>query len=323
MLSPFELYIVDETNGVRSISEAFVRSDIGPVWSPDGAQIAYGAVSGGVTRTYLVDADGANRREVAPDQGHKQLLRWSPDGSRLAYLTYYQDSDGSISSFPYLSVTDVISGETQQAPVGKIQDLMWMPDGRSLFAVVRADDGAAIEVYGANGNHERRLAEADYLRDAATVTISPHARKVAYISPVTDEDVEPTTDSLTISALDGSDAKSVGTLWAGGAIVWSPDSTRIAFVALTNDYEYALYVANVDGIELQELMLINTGDESGEILPADPAWSPDGSHIAISSLSGPEGPVVFVMNADGTERRRIITVAGEGMIYDLAWRPGE
>jgi Tol biopolymer transport system component len=324
LLRPFELYVLDDANGIRSISHGLMGSDIRPAWSPDGAQIVYVSVSGEATRYFLVDADGANRREITPDDRHKELPRWSPDGSRLAYLTYDQRSDGSISNSPFLCVTTVATGETRQTPAGSVQDLVWTPDGQSLLAIARTDGLVTIEVYDADGNHERRVPEADYLRDAANITISPDASKVAYINSTTDEDMEPPTDSLHISALDGSTTASVGALWTEGPIVWSPDSARIAFVALTDDFEYALYVANADGTALQELMLVNTGDGSREMVPAAPAWSPDGTRIAISSLYSPDDAAVFVMNADGTERGRIIAIADPGgMIYDLAWRPGE
>jgi hypothetical protein len=52
-------------------------------------------------------------------------------------------------------------------------------------------------------------------------------------------------------------------MWVEGPLVWSSDSTRIAFIAYTNDFKYALYATNPDSMELQELMLNNTGDESG------------------------------------------------------------
>jgi len=323
MLRPFELYILEDAHGIRSISQGLRRSDIGSVWSPDGALLAYKSVSGRATRTYLVDADGANRREITRDDRRKELLRWSPDGSRLAYLAYL-DSGGSVSGSPYLCVTDVHTGETDQTAAGEIYELAWTPDGQSLLAIVGADEQISIGLYDANGNDQQRTSAADYLREAAYIAVAPDASKVAYISPITDDDVESATVPLNVSALDGSVHQSVDVSWPEGTIGWSPDSTKLAFVALGDGYEYALYVVNTDGMQVQELMSINVGDESGEILPAAPAWSPDGTRLAISSYHSFDGAAIFVMNADGTERRQVTTTAGSGgMFYDLAWRPGE
>jgi Tol biopolymer transport system component len=324
ILKPFKLYIFDDANGIRSISQGLMRSDIGPIWSPNGAQIVYKSVSGQSTHFTLVDENGANRREISLDDNQKELLRWSPDSLRLAYLAYFPHSDDSISLSPYLCVIEIATGETHQMLAGHIQDMVWLPESYALLAITQADDLVTIDVYDANANHNRRVSEADYLQGTLNITISPDGTKVAYIKPTIDVDIESTNDSLHISTLDGSDTKSIGILWTEGSIVWSPDSKRIAFVAFTDNFEYALYVAEVDGIEfnLQELMLVNTGDESGEMLPAAPAWSPDGTRIAISSFSSPDSTAVFVMNVDGTERRQIITMAGiSGMIYDLAWQP--
>jgi Tol biopolymer transport system component len=324
ILRPFELYIFDDINGVRSYSQGFMRSDIAPLWSPDGSQIVYKSVSSELNRYYLVEADGSNRRQITSDDRPKELLRWSPDGSHIAYLTYDQNSDGSISNSPYLCITGITTGDTRKAPVGNVQDLVWMPDSQSLLAIEQAEDLVTIELYDANGNHEQSLFEAGYLREAASITISPDATRVAYLRLESAEEIASMTASLNVSTIDGSATKTISTFWTEGSIVWSPDSTRIAFIALTNDFEYALYVANADGTEFQELMLLNTGDESGEILPAAPVWSPDGTRIAIASLYDPEASALFVLNADGTEQRQIITAAGPtGMIYDLAWQPGK
>ncbi len=320
MLRPFALYTYDDARGFHPLSEGRVGTDIQPVWSPDGTQLVYQSVSGGATRFSLIDADSRNRREITADDTHKGLLRWSPDGTRLAYLAYPQGPDGAISSSADLCVIEISTGVTHRAPAGNIQDLVWLPEGPSLLAIVLADDLATIELYDADGNHEQRIAATDHLQEAAYITLSPDASKVAYLQWGTAEDY----DTLYISALDGSAPLSVRLRWLDGSIVWSPDSSKIAFVALTDDYLYALYVLGTDGTDLQELMLINPGDESGEIRPAAPAWSPDGDRLAISSYAEPEGPAVFVLNADGSQRRQIFAAPGIGsMVYDLAWRPGK
>jgi TolB protein len=322
MLRPFELYILDDADGARPISRGLTRSDIGPIWSPDGAWIIYASVAGGTPRYYLVDANGLNRREIAADDSLKYLPRWSPDGSRLAYLGYPQQATGSVSNSPYLCFTDVGTGETDQVPAGNIQDFVWMPDGGSLLAIVQADDLVSAEVYDVDGHHRQRLFEMGYLRDAVTIILSPDGSQVAYVIPAAEKNLESLTDSLYISKLDGSTRHLVGSVWMDGSVVWSPDGTKVASVDLTDDGEYVLYVVNADGTYFRELMLLNTGDESGEILPAAPAWSPDGTRIAISSHISPDGSAIFVMNADGTEQRQITPIVG-GMVYDLAWRPGE
>jgi Tol biopolymer transport system component len=320
MLRPFELYILDDTDFVRSISQGVTRADIGPIWSPDGARILYASVYGGAHRYYLVDADGQNRREIGPDDAAKYLPRWSPDGSRLAYVGYPQQPDGSASNSAYLVVTQVGTGETDRVPAGNIQDFVWMPDGDSLLALVRADDMITAHLLAVDGNQRRRLFEVDYLRDAMTISLSPDASQVAYVMPAADENVESLTDSLYTATLDGSTRHLVGRLWMDGSVVWSPDSTKVAAVSLTDSAEYVLYVVNADGTGFRELMLLNTGDESGEILPAAPAWSPDSTRIAIGSHSRPDGSAIFVMNADGSQPRQITAIA-RGMMYDLAWRP--
>ena len=102
-------------------------------------------------------------------------------------------------------------------------------------------------------------------------------------------------------------------------MVWSPDSTQIAFVTLDDDYNSALYIVNSDGSGLRQLMLLDTGDESGEIMPSVPAWSPDGTRIAVSSHIGADGSAIFAVGTDGSEHRQITNASG--WIFDLAWQP--
>ncbi len=320
ILRPFELYILDDTRGIRPIGSGLIRSDIDPIWSPDGSQLLYASVYGGTPRLYLVDADGEDRREIGPDLGLIFQPRWSPDGARLAYLAVEQQPEGSPLGSTSLYVTGVATGDTARVAEGQFQDFQWLADGQSLLALERADDAIHAEVYGTSGTHQGRLSAMGDMQDAGRISLSPDASKVAYILPAAAGDPQSLTDLLCISALDGSTTWSVDTLWMDGSLIWSPDSEKIAFTSLTDDYYEALYVVDADGTELRELMVLNTGDESGEILPGTPAWSADGTRIAIGSFSDPDGSAIFVMNADGSDRRQVTAIAA-GMMYSLAWRP--
>ncbi len=321
ILRPFELYILDDTQGIRPVGSGLIRSEIDPIWSPDGSQLVYASVYGGTPRLYVVDASGEQRGEIAPELGSKFLPRWSPDSTRLAYLAVEQGAEGAPAKSTSLYVTEVATGDTSRVAEGDFQDFGWLADGQSLLALERAEDAIHAEVYGTDGTYQGRRSEMGDMGDAGRITLAPDASKVAYILPAAAGDPEPLTDLLFVSALDGSTTGSVGTLWMDGSIVWSPGSDKIAFTSLTADYYEALYVVNADGTDLRELMVLNAGDESGEILPGTPAWSADGAQIAIGSFSDPDGSALFVLEADGSDRRQV-TALVEGMIYGLAWRPG-
>jgi Tol biopolymer transport system component len=84
---------------------------------------------------------------------------------------------------------------------------------------------------------------------------------------------------------------------------WSPDGRQIAFVS-ERDGNQEIYVMNADGS--QQTRLTNHPAPDG-----GPAWSPDGRLIAFSTTRESYSPyslgvwLIYVMNADGTNPRRI------------------
>jgi TolB protein len=56
-----------------------------PAWSPDGARIAYVVRAKGKHDLWVMDADGANQRQLS-ETGACRAPCWSPDGRYLAYL---------------------------------------------------------------------------------------------------------------------------------------------------------------------------------------------------------------------------------------------
>ena len=64
-------------------------ADLDPVYSPDGAMIAFGNVTRGglIEALYLVNADGSNLRVFTPPLDGPAKPDWEPDGRRVAFQT--------------------------------------------------------------------------------------------------------------------------------------------------------------------------------------------------------------------------------------------
>lgn len=90
---------------------------------------------------------------------------------------------------------------------------------------------------------------------------------------------------------------------------WSPDGTRVAYVAGTEPKSDITQVAIID---------VATGAITRVTPPSDsmddsPAWSPDGNRLAFSRIvtGGSDAPGIYVVNSDGTELRSLTDQAGD------------
>lgn len=91
-----------------------------------------------------------------------------------------------------------------------------------------------------------------------------------------------------------------------GEASWSPDGTRIAFVAAT-DYPYQLYVMNADGSN--PVHLVDPADD-----PSRPTWSPDGTKLAFTVNGSGQ---LYIVNSDGTGLVAVEGVSGT----EPSWSP--
>ena len=103
---------------------------------------------------------------------------------------------------------------------------------------------------------------------------------------------------------------------------WSPDGGRIdggriAFVGVSRDYSYELYVMNAYGGDVTRLTGTSTLHGYGYRNP--PVWSPDGSRIAFQTDFHSDNAEIYVINADGSGETNLTNNPGRDA--NPAWSP--
>src|SRR5262245_18878950 len=238
---------------------------------------------------HKMDYDGYGARAFTRDGSIALFPSLSPDGKRLAYVSYrdgypnvvIRGEDGLIIG------STRFKGTTTSPAIG--------PDGRIAFA--SSKDGGSMEIYVANGNgsKEKKLTST---RNA--VNISPRwnpktGREIAFIS---DRSGSP---RIYVIGSDGSNERAL--LSMGGHMdspSWSPDGRFLAF-AWDSDGTFNIYVADV--ATQQTLKLTREGRNE------NPAWSPDSRHIAFQSTRSGRWEI-WAMHIDGSEPRQLTRGGG-------------
>jgi TolB protein len=105
----------------------------GPVWSPDGTQIAYTAREGGKGSLFLATANGGTIQNLTTNLNlNARDPAWSPDGLRLAFV-----AGGDL----HVIAPDG-SGQRLASTGLVIHDPLWSPDGTKIaFLGVPAQPG--------------------------------------------------------------------------------------------------------------------------------------------------------------------------------------
>src|SRR5262245_59138796 len=112
------------------------RSPASPQISPDGSKVVYVLETADriadtfYTNLWIVGADGSDPRPISTGQHKDSLPRWSPDGTRLAYVS-------TKAGKPQIFIRWMDTG--QEARITELETapttLSWAPDGQSLAFV--------------------------------------------------------------------------------------------------------------------------------------------------------------------------------------------
>lgn len=128
-----------------------------PVWSPDGAQIAYTvqAVSG--SQLWVMSADGSNKRQLTSNVAANDFdPAWSPDGSEIAFLREFRQPQQSVVMTVKPDGSDVtnIGGRV----VNVAATPAYSPDGKWLTtAQTRGSGAGAVYAFSVAANAGPRI----------------------------------------------------------------------------------------------------------------------------------------------------------------------
>src|SRR5512133_3814327 len=109
-------------------------------------------------------------------------------------------------------------------------------------------------------------------------------------------------DTIQLMRPDGTGLVDLG--MPGEVATWSPDGTRSAFASHPGDGNWAVWAMRRDGSDRRQLTHPVLRLPAGAHGDAPAAWSPDGSRILYSTEVRGDREL-FVMNADGSRKRRV------------------
>ena len=295
ILAPFS-----GAQGLTSSDLSRLRSVGSVELSPDGRLIAYTVTMRdrpGRPYGQLWIMEVATRKSVRVgderDSGGGPL--WSPDGKWLAFQGHQGEKSGLFVARPDGSeVTFLTSPEGTNSPLpGTGNEISWSPDGKQLAFISSTPGPEAAEAAG----------------DPMVIT------RYLY-KPDAGEGITRFNDNqrLHIFAVDLT-TKKIRQLTQGNfdehSIDWSPDGKEILFVSNHEPnqdefFNYDIFALKVADNSVRRLI----ATEANEY---EPLWSPDGKHIVFRGTrrgltdreTTMEDTHVWVMNADGTDRREI------------------
>jgi dipeptidyl aminopeptidase/acylaminoacyl peptidase len=286
--------------GLVSSDLSKLRSVGGVALSPDGRHLAYSvAMRDEPGRPYgqLWVMDVATQKSIrfGGDKDREGGAVWSPEGKWLAFFGRIGDKHGLMIAKPDGSdVTVVASPEGTNSPLpGAGNEIAWSPDGKQIAYISSTPDSRAAEASGDPMVITRYLYKPD--AGEGMTRFNDNQRLHIFV-------VDAATKQTRLLTKGDTDEHSID---------WSPDGKEILY--LTNPepnqdefFNYDVFALKVADGSVRRI----TATEFNEY---DPMWSPDGKKILFRGTrrgltdreTTMEDTHVWVMNADGSERREL------------------
>jgi len=270
-----------------------------PQIAPDGQSAIYlrrfNDIQTDRTRTHvwIVNLDGSRHEPLLADDASYRSPRWSPDGTRIAYMKSVSGRTGLFVHY-LASGREALIGTYENSPGG----LTWSPDGRQLAFSMAVEASGTPLIKSPKKPEGAKWAEPAVVIDRARYrTNGSGFLDLAY-------------DHIFVVPANGGTPRQLtsGDFNHDGALSFTADGSEILFSANRNaDWELQSREADIFAVNVNTGALRQITSRPG--IERSPAVSPDGKSVAFLSTGNEREPFlptnVMVMNLDGSGIRNL------------------
>jgi len=259
-------------------------------WGIFNSKIAFVSTVHGNKEIFSCDFDGQSIKQITFHKSISLSPSWSSDGQWLAYVSYakgkpdifiknLEEKRGSIINYKGMNISPD-----------------WMPGQQKIVAALSVSGDQEIYLLSMKGEIIKRLTNSWGID--VSPKFSPDGEKIVFTSKRTG------TPQIYIKDLESENAQRITFSGKNNTSpAWSPDGKKIVYVGIEEN-NIDIFVMDIDsGMPVQ--LTMNAGDNE------DPSWSPDGSMLTFTSTREAGVPRIFVMNASGSDPRRLLILEGK------------